>query len=68
MVVGSTPTGGAKSKEGLMINESKSNKSKRRFYNMDIHIHTPASADFQTPEVTYLEILQKAESRGLDII
>jgi len=38
------------------------------FYNMDIHIHTPASTDFQSPETTYLDILQKAESRGLNII
>lgn len=34
----------------------------------DCHIHTPASSDYQQPEVTYLEILQRAEGRGLDII
>jgi hypothetical protein len=43
-------------------------KSKRQFYTMDIHLHTPASTDFQNPDATYLDILQKAESRGLDII
>jgi predicted metal-dependent phosphoesterase TrpH len=36
--------------------------------NMDLHVHTPASSDFQQPEFTYLEILQRAETRGLDII
>jgi PHP family Zn ribbon phosphoesterase len=35
---------------------------------MDLHVHTPASSDFQQPEFTYLEILQRAETRGLDII
>jgi PHP family Zn ribbon phosphoesterase len=35
---------------------------------MDLHIHTPASSDYQQPEVTYLEILQRAEARGMDII
>jgi len=35
---------------------------------MDIHIHTPASSDFQQPEIGYLEILQRAENRGLEII
>lgn len=35
---------------------------------MDIHLHTPASLDFQQPDVTNLDILHKAESRGLDII
>ena len=36
--------------------------------NMDIHIHTPASSDFQQPDVSNLEILQRAEMRNLDII
>jgi hypothetical protein len=35
---------------------------------MDLHLHTPASNDYQQPDVTYLEILQQAERRGLDII
>lgn len=39
-----------------------------QWYTIDLHIHTPASSDFQQPEVTILEILQKAESRGLDVI
>jgi hypothetical protein len=51
-----------------MNNQINKSKNKRLFFNMDIHIHTPASADFQTSETTYLDILQKAESRGLDII
>lgn len=35
---------------------------------MDLHIHTPASSDYQLPDVKYLDILQRAESRGMDII
>jgi len=35
---------------------------------IDLHLHTPASSDFQQPDVKYLEILQRAEARGLDII
>lgn len=35
---------------------------------MDLHLHTPASSDYQEPHVTFLEILQRAEVRGLDII
>ena len=35
---------------------------------MDVHIHTPASLDFQQPEVTFLDILQRVENRGLDIV
>jgi hypothetical protein len=33
-----------------------------------VHLHTPASADWLEPGTTYLEWLQKAESRGLDIV
>jgi hypothetical protein len=39
-----------------------------QWYSIDIHLHTPASSDFQQPDVRYLEILQRAEARGLDII
>ena len=35
---------------------------------MDLHLHTPASADWLEPGVSYLQWLQKAESRGLDIV
>ncbi len=35
---------------------------------VDLHLHTPASADWLEPGVTYLQWLQKAESRGLDMI
>jgi hypothetical protein len=34
----------------------------------DLHLHTPASADWLEPGVTYLQWLQKAESRGLSIV
>ncbi len=35
---------------------------------MDLHLHTPASRDYQQQGVRYLDILQEAERRGLDII
>lgn len=35
---------------------------------MDLHLHTPASIDYQQPEITYIDILRRAEARGLDII
>jgi len=35
---------------------------------MDLHLHTPASADFQEPGVSYLDVLQEAERKGLEII
>lgn len=35
---------------------------------VDLHIHTPASADYQEPDCSFLDILRKAESRGADLI
>jgi len=35
---------------------------------MDLHLHTPASIDYQEPEITFWDLLHRAEARGLDII
>ena len=35
---------------------------------IDLHVHTPASHDYEEPGRTYLDILKQAERRGLDII
>lgn len=35
---------------------------------VDLHIHTPASKDYQETEINIIDILQRAEVRGLDII
>ena len=46
----------------------KKRHSSMQWSNVDLHIHTPASGDFQQPGVDYLDILRRAEARGLDII
>ncbi|HPH95911.1 MAG TPA: putative DNA binding domain-containing protein [Anaerolineaceae bacterium] len=46
----------------------KTNRNSMQWYTVDLHLHTPASSDFQQPELSYLEILQRAEQRGLSII
>ena len=43
-------------------------KGRRNWARVDLHIHTPASTDFLEPDVSYLDILRTAESKGLDII
>jgi PHP family Zn ribbon phosphoesterase len=35
---------------------------------MDLHLHTPASSDYQEAQATYLDVLQRADAKGLDII
>ena len=43
------------------------NNNNINWYRADLHLHTPASADYEEPKLTYLDILQKAESCNLDI-
>jgi hypothetical protein len=40
----------------------------RQWRRMDLHLHTPASIDYQEPSITFLDILKKAEARGIDLI
>lgn len=35
---------------------------------MDLHLHTPASDDYQEPDVTYLDIIRQAHALRLDLI
>jgi hypothetical protein len=43
-------------------------KTKTKWLRMDLHLHTPASSDYEQPGVTYLDILKKAEERSVDIL
>lgn len=42
--------------------------TQRQWYRMDLHLHTSASADYKQPNVTFLDILKKAEEKHLDVI
>jgi len=39
-----------------------------RWYRVDLHLHTPASADYMDKDLSYIEILRRAEQRGIDIM
>jgi hypothetical protein len=49
---------------------NKNNKQQptNQWYKIDLHLHTPASEDYQQKNVSYLEVLQEAERRELNII
>ena len=42
--------------------------AQREWRRMDLHLHTPASADYKQPNATFLDLLKKAESKNLDVI
>lgn len=35
---------------------------------MDLHLHTPASSDYQDADASFLDVLHRCEARGLDIV
>ena len=47
---------------------SGSNGNNIQWYRVDLHLHTPGSADYLEQDVSPLNILRKAESCGLNII
>lgn len=42
-------------------------KNKTKWLRVDLHLHTPASSDYEQSGVTYLDILKKAEEKEIDI-
>ena len=43
-------------------------RKRRQWYRMDLHVHTPASADYLNKDAGYIDILRRAEQRGIDIL
>ena len=51
------------------MKETKGNSGARmEWKKADLHVHTPASACYLEPSVSYLDILRRADDRGLDIL
>ncbi len=46
----------------------KQSKSQNQWYKADLHLHTPASADYQQENISFLDILREGERKGLDIM
>jgi hypothetical protein len=42
--------------------------SSKKWHLIDLHLHTPASSDYQEPKVSYLDILRRSKEVGLEII
>ncbi len=51
-----------------MVRKRKSNEPKMQWYKADLHLHTPASSDWQEPGVTFLDWLYAAEAKEVDIV
>lgn len=43
-------------------------QQQRRWYRVDLHLHTPASHDYEEPNVSYLDWMRTVVARGLEIV
>jgi hypothetical protein len=50
------------------VTKKKTHKGSRKWRLIDLHIHTPASSDYQESEVSFLDILRCCDERGLDVV
>lgn len=46
----------------------KKRSTQRKWRRVDLHLHTPASSDYQSPKTTHLDILRTVEARDLDMV
>ncbi len=46
----------------------KRSRTSMQWCTIDLHLHTPASRDYQQPATSYLDILHRAETRGLTMV
>jgi len=50
------------------VARKKIHRASRQWRLIDLHLHTPASSDYQEPDVSFRDILHRSEARGLEII
>jgi hypothetical protein len=71
------PTAHGKECDGFVSRRKKSNINRQdgnqssadmKWYKVDLHLHTPASADYEQPMATYLDWMRKAAEKDLDIV
>ena len=46
----------------------KIHRTARQWRLIDLHLHTPASNDYQEPDVSFRDILRRSQARGLEIV
>ena len=46
----------------------KVHRTSRQWHLIDLHLHTPASNDYQEPDVSFRDILRRSQARGLEVV
>jgi len=50
------------------VARKKIHRTARQWRLIDLHLHTPASNDYQEPDVSFRDILRRSQARGLEIV
>jgi len=50
------------------VARKKVHRTSRQWHLIDLHLHTPASNDYQEPDVSFRDILRRSQARGLEIV
>lgn len=62
------PNNGRGTPSGSSSQSTGEAKTQRRWYKVDLHLHTPASHDYEEPNVSYLDWMRAVAARGLEIV
>jgi len=70
--ISSTPSSpsspGSGSNQGGQGGNAQGAKPQRKWYKVDLHLHTPGSNDYEEPKVTYFEWMSKVVEKELEIV
>jgi len=50
------------------VSKRKGRGSSKHWHLIDLHLHTPASSDYEQPDISYLDILRRSKEADLEII
>lgn len=59
---------GRQTSNSTSVQTANATKSQRRWYKVDLHLHTPASNDYEEPNVSYLEWMRAVAAKELEIV
>ena len=58
----------ANTRRSSQSSQNGNGKTQRRWYKADLHLHTPASHDYEDPQVSYFEWMKTIAERDLDVV
>ncbi|MCE7988223.1 MAG: transcriptional regulator [Caldilinea sp. CFX5] len=67
-VISTGSSSGTPSAQGAQSSAAQQPKGQRKWYKVDLHLHTPGSNDYEEPSATYFDWMAKVVEKELDIV